>query len=416
MVLRDYRLLRHDAIHAAMLPDDAGGAKSADPSETAIRHSCSPRRREFVMGPNTFTGLSFLAMLFMLVAGSPAQAACTAGTPDTNLIESTPISAFTDNGDGTTTHARTGLVWKRCAQGQTWDGSTNFCNGTAATYTWAAALTAAKNENYAGHTDWRLPNKKELESIVEYCGTVPAINQTIFPATPQAAFWSGSSAFSVDPTYAWFVTFYYGNNLVNVKSTPYYARLVRGGQSIDSFDALNAAPPTVPVLQNAASRKVHGAAGTFNLSLSAVATNPTTEPRQGPAQTIVFTFDKPITAATATISEGTATAAAPTFSGNDVIVGLTGVNNQQYVTIALTNVASSDGGSGGSGSVRVGFLLGDVNQNRVVTLADLGLVNAQLAQSVTAANYLKDVNASGTLTLADKGITNANLTKALAAP
>jgi hypothetical protein len=49
-------------------------------------------------------------------------------------------------------------------------------------------------------------------------------------------------------------------------------------------------------------------------------------------------------------------------------------------------------------------------------LSDLGLVNAQLAQSVTASNYLKDVNASGTLTLADKGITNANLAKALPLP
>jgi len=66
--------------------------------------------------------------------------------------------------------------------------------------------------------------------------------------------------------------------------------------------------------------------------------------------------------------------------------------------------------------VRLGFLLGDVNQNRVVTLSDLGLVNAQLAQAVTAANFLKDVNASGTLSLADKGVTNANLTKALPAP
>ena len=95
---------------------------------------------------------------------------------------------------------------------------------------------------------------------------------------------------------------------------------------------------------------------------------------------------------------------------------LTGVTNQQYVTVALTNVASTDGGTGGTGTVRVGFLLGDVNQSRVVSVADLGLVNAQLAQVVTAANYLKDVNASGTLTVADKGITNANLTKALPTP
>jgi hypothetical protein len=57
--------------------------------------------------------------------------------------------------------------------------------------------------------------------------------------------------------------------------------------------------------------------------------------------------------------------------------------------------------------------VGGVNQYRVVTVADLGLVNSQL---VTGANYLKDVNASGALTVADTDITNANLTKALPAP
>jgi subtilisin family serine protease len=181
-------------------------------------------------------------------------------------------------------------------------------------------------------------------------------------------------------------------------------------------EVLSVSQPT-PVLQSAVSRKVHGAAGTFDLPLTLTPlTNPTTEPRQGPTQTIVFTFDKPITAATATVTEGTATAAAPTFSGNDVIVSLSGVTNIQYVTVALSNVSAADGGSGGTGTARIGFLVGDVNQNRVVTLADLGLVNAALAQSVTAATYLKDVNASGTLTLSDKGITNAALTNALPAP
>ena len=74
------------------------------------------------------------------------------------------------------------------------------------------------------------------------------------------------------------------------------------------------------------------------------------------------------------------------------------------------------GGNGGSGSVRIGFLLGDLSQNRVVTVSDLAPVNAQIAQPVTGANYLKDVNASGTLTVADKGIANTQLTKALPAP
>jgi hypothetical protein len=175
-------------------------------------------------------------------------------------------------------------------------------------------------------------------------------------------------------------------------------------------------PGPMPILMGAASRRVHGAAGAFDLPLGAVPTSPTTEPRQGPAQTIVFTFDKPIAAATAAVIEGIATAAAPIFVGNEVIVGLTGVTDQQYVTVSLTNVSAADGGTGASGSVRLGFLLGDVNQSRVVSVGDLGLVNAQLAQPVNAANFLKDVNATGTLTVGDKGITNANLTRALPPP
>ncbi len=177
----------------------------------------------------------------------------------------------------------------------------------------------------------------------------------------------------------------------------------------------------VPTLVSASSRKTHGAAGSFDLGLSVTGVgvvnhNPTTEPRQGPAQNIVFTFDLPINAATAAVTEGTATAGAPTISGNDVVVPLSGVTDQQYVTLTLTNVMPTGGGPAGSGEVRVGFLVGDVNQSRVVSVADLGLVNSKLAQAVTASNFMMDVNASGAISIADKGITNANLTKALPAP
>lgn len=171
-----------------------------------------------------------------------------------------------------------------------------------------------------------------------------------------------------------------------------------------------------PAFASAVSRKVHGSAGTFDLPLSAVATNPSTEPRQGPAHTLVFNFNKAITGATVTVTEGTATAAVPTFSGSSVIVNLSGVANVQYVTVTLSNVMSADGGSGGTGQVRLGFLAGDANQNRVVSLSDVGQINASLAQAVTASTYLKDINASGTLTLADKAIATANLSKALPAP
>ena len=126
--------------------------------------------------------------------------------------------------------------------------------------------------------------------------------------------------------------------------------------------------------------------------------------------------DRPIIGATASVTEGVAVAAAPTFNGSSVIVDLTGVTDAQYVTVSLANVASSDGSAGGSGSVRVGFLAGDTNQSGVVSLADLGLINAVQTQNVFPTNFLRDVNASGTLTVADKGITNANLTKALPPP
>ncbi len=168
----------------------------------------------------------------------------------------------------------------------------------------------------------------------------------------------------------------------------------------------------------ALSRKIHGAAGTFDLTLSIIPTNPTTEPRSGPAHTIVFWFDKDVSTINtgiATVTEGVATVGTPTFVADKMIVPLTGVANQQYVTVVVTNVVATDGGTGGYGSVRVGFLQGDVSNNRVVTVADLGQVNAQIAQLVDDVNFLKDVNASGTLSVADKGITNAQVTKALTA-
>jgi hypothetical protein len=137
----------------------------------------------------------------------------------------------------------------------------------------------------------------------------------------------------------------------------------------------------------------------------------------GPTQTIVLSFDKPIASANnPTVSEGSATFSGMSISGNDVVLTFTGVTDMQYVTFSIANVSSTDGGTGGSASVRVGFLVGDVNQNRVVTVADLGIVNAQLAQPANASNFLRDINASGSISVADKGLTNANLTRALPPP
>ena len=53
--------------------------------------------------------------------------------------------------------------------------------------------------------------------------------------------------------------------------------------------------------------------------------------------------------------------------------------------------------------MRVGFLFGDANKSRQVTVADVGIINAALLQTVNAFNFQLDVNADGRLTVADKG-------------
>jgi len=86
------------------------------------------------------------------------------------------------------------------------------------------------------------------------------------------------------------------------------------------------------------------------------------------------------------------------------------------VTIDLTNVGSTDGGTGGTGSVRVGFLVGDVNASRLVAVTDLVVVNAQLGRALTGANFLSDVNTSGIITVLDKVVVNNALGHFLPAP
>lgn len=185
------------------------------------------------------------------------------------------------------------------------------------------------------------------------------------------------------------------------------------------LNAVGTQNPT-PIMMGAASRKRHGASGpVFDLALASTPAHPSVEPRSGGGgsqHTVVFFFNKPVASGTASITEGTASLGVPSFNANEVSVPLSGVTNAQYVTVSLSNVTAADGSPGGSGLVRIGFLVGDTNGNRSVSLSDVLAVNASLSQAVTAANYLRDVNVDGALTLADTILANANLTQVLPPP
>ena len=176
-----------------------------------------------------------------------AGAACAAGNPNGAAQTSTPTSAFTNHGDGTLTHALTGLMWKQCPQGLS---GTGCATGSPAAMTWRAALVAAAADSHAGYTDWRLPNAKELASIIEFCGYYPAVNQVVFPGSSVSTFWSGSTS-ATSPSRAWAVFFYDGGTSSDAKSTSDFVRLVRGGPSSAAIDAQTVKPGVVEYLNTA---------------------------------------------------------------------------------------------------------------------------------------------------------------------
>jgi hypothetical protein len=81
-----------------------------------------------------------------------------------------------------------------------------------------------------GHSDWRLPSKRELETITHLGSSAPAIESTYFPNTIATSFFWSASSYVPDPTYAWVVSFSDGDDLYVYKAGSYSVRLVRGGQ------------------------------------------------------------------------------------------------------------------------------------------------------------------------------------------
>ncbi|WP_044412930.1 Lcl C-terminal domain-containing protein [Thiomicrospira microaerophila] len=149
------------------------------------------------------------------------------------IAKTTPTSDFTVHNNGTVTHIPTGLMWKVCSEGQAWQND-GTCSGTASGHNWKAALeipqTLKSGAGYAGHTDWRLPNVKELASIAELACYSPAINTAVFHNTPPFFYWSASPYADGSP-FAWVVRFYHGNDGHNLRYNDYgLVRLVRSGQ------------------------------------------------------------------------------------------------------------------------------------------------------------------------------------------
>jgi hypothetical protein len=159
-----------------------------------------------------------------------------------------PTPRFGDNGDGTITDNLTGLVWLQDASCMAnhypaFDVDPTVGDG-GVVWSRALAFVAGINQGQfpncsGGRNDWRLPNLKELRSLVDYGRLNPPLpadnlfTSTVGPTT----FWSSDSHVA-NPRYAWFVDFVAGTTGYQLKSGvidfPFYGVLpVRGG-AIDS--------------------------------------------------------------------------------------------------------------------------------------------------------------------------------------
>ena len=128
--------------------------------------------------------------------------------------------SYTDNGDGTVTDNNTGLMWQQEDDDiqRTWDEAVSYSEGLS----------------LAGHTDWRLPDVKELKNIVSLGNYNPAIDRTYFPNTNSSYYWSFTTLVGY-PSGAWLVYFYDGYVVNYYKWDSYYVRCVRGGTNTADF-------------------------------------------------------------------------------------------------------------------------------------------------------------------------------------
>ena len=144
--------------------------------------------------------------------------------------------------------SRTGLAWQRCPVGREIDDANtdlfaddscplidrdpldgvadiaddDFNNDVALDYSWYEALDFAENTGNA----WRIPNIKELSSLVEYACAFPAINTNVFPNTAQDVYWS-STPDAVDDSSAWTIEFGAGEDDPIAKNINGFVLLVR---------------------------------------------------------------------------------------------------------------------------------------------------------------------------------------------
>lgn len=138
-----------------------------------------------------------------------------------------------DPADGTVTDNLTGLMWAKdagAAGQKKW-----YDEGGSPEY---PALAYCNGLTLGGHTDWRLPNVKELQSLIDFAWSNPGLSNAAgtakwapgdaFTGVLSNVYWS-STTYAADPNRAWFVHMLNGYVYYDYKDRSYYVWPVRSG-------------------------------------------------------------------------------------------------------------------------------------------------------------------------------------------
>ncbi len=136
------------------------------------------------------------------------HARCVLAAPAAPLSE-----RFTADGRGSIIDNRTGLIWQ---QGE-----------SSEPMTWEEAREYPQHLSLAGQTDWRLPDIKELESLIDEHLVHPSIPKALFPAVTESQYWT-STTLANHTTRAWTVDFTFGIASYEEKTEKLRVRAVRG--------------------------------------------------------------------------------------------------------------------------------------------------------------------------------------------